>query len=73
MKYFNSTKVADARKKIRAPFTAGYKSGTPAKRSYDQEKWEKIERAWNVSSERYAKQRLLGKLQYGDEDYYWLY
>lgn len=68
MKYFNSTKVADSRKKIRAPFTTGYEK-PEMKRSYHQQKWEDVERECNKSGERFAKEMLLDKIQYGDSYY----
>lgn len=68
MKYFNSTKVADSRKKVRAPFTTGYAQRDDL--SKKEQKRIDREREWNKAGADWEKEMLLEKLQYGDSYYY---
>lgn len=62
MKYFNSTKVADARKKIRAPFSAGYKKAE-VKLTHEQEKELQRERDWASFSAEWRHAELFDKMR----------
>lgn len=62
MKYFNSTKVAEARKKIRAPFTTGYNK-PEVKFTYEKEKELERERNWGTSAAEWRKAELYDKMR----------
>jgi len=61
-KYFNSTKVTDARKKVRAPFTSGYEK-PEKRRTFEEEKEIQRERNWAAFAKEWKRAELYDKMR----------